>query len=132
MTAALVALAFVSAGCSTGEDRAAKQAAQKTPAPDNTATNERDRSGAELTPVDQGGSDAELAITQDIRQRIAANDALSMNGKNVKVITSGSVVTLRGPIDTNDERIVIVNAAQGTRGVTRVDDQLELVAPQGT
>jgi len=45
---------------------------------------------------------------------------------------SGSVVTLRGPIDSSEERTLIVNAAQGMSGVTRVDDQLELVTPEGS
>jgi osmotically-inducible protein OsmY len=92
---------------------------------DNTRLNTRDRSGT-LTPIDQGNSKAEIAITASIRRGVMSDHALSFTAKNVKVITVGSRVTLRGPVKSDAERTEIENLARQTAGVTDVDDQLEV------
>lgn len=96
-------------------------------AADNTDKNERDRSGAALTPGDQGGSEADRTVTQQVRQGVMAEDALSITGKNVKVITVDGVVTLRGPVKSAEEKATIASIAQRVSGVKRVDNQLETV-----
>ena len=95
---------------------------------DNTKTNERDRNTAALTPGDQGENDIDRTITQKIRQGVMKDDALSMTAKNVKIITANSVVTLRGPVKSEKEKSDIVAIAQGTDGVKRVDNQLDITA----
>lgn len=94
---------------------------------DNTDKNERDRSGAALTSGDQGGSEADRTVTQQVRQGVMADDALSTTGKNVKIITVDGVVTLRGPVKTAQEKSTIASIAQRVSGVKRVDNQLETV-----
>jgi hyperosmotically inducible periplasmic protein len=96
-------------------------------AADNTDKNERDRNGAALTPGDQGGSEADRTVTQQVRQGVMAEDALSTTGKNVKVITVDGVVTLRGPVKSAEEKATIASIAQRVNGVKRVDNQLETV-----
>lgn len=93
---------------------------------DNTGINERDR-GAATTPADQGSSTAETNITASIRKGIMADDKLSFNGKNVKVITVGSKVTLRGPVESDQAKAAIADLATRTAGVSEVDNQLEVV-----
>jgi osmotically-inducible protein OsmY len=93
--------------------------------PDNTAVNERDRSGATLTPADQGGSESDLRITQSIRQALM-DEELSMNARNAKVITVDGMVTLRGPVENEGERQRIAELARGVTGVRNVDNQLEV------
>lgn len=93
---------------------------------DNTAKNTRDRDDKTLTPMDQGGSESDRTITQDIRKAVMAKDGMSTNAQNVKIITVESVVTLRGPVKTPDEKSTIVALATKTAGVKRVDDQLEV------
>ena len=56
--------------------------------PDNTATNERDRSGETKTSGDQSNSSADLKITQAIRRALIKDPELSMAAKNIKVITA--------------------------------------------
>jgi osmotically-inducible protein OsmY len=99
----------------------------KVPA-DNTDKNERDRDGNTLTPGDQAENDIDRTITQKVRQAVVAKDGLSMNAKNVKIITANGIVTLRGPVKTASEKADIAAMAQGTAGVTRVDNQLEVAA----
>jgi osmotically-inducible protein OsmY len=97
-------------------------------APDNTEVNQRDRKADALTPGDQGDSEVDLTITRTIRQGVMKDDLLSMTAKNVKIITVGSVVTLRGPVKSEKERENILAIARGTDGVKRVDNQLEIAA----
>jgi hyperosmotically inducible protein len=99
---------------------------QAAPDADDTAKNARDRDGTTLTPMDQGTSDRDVAITQQIRKSVVAHDGLSTNAKNVKIITTNGVVTLRGPVKNADEKNVVASLASKTSGVTRVDDQTEI------
>lgn len=92
---------------------------------DNTRVNIRDRSGT-LTPMNQGNSTSELGITASIRKGVMRDGTLSFTAKNVKIITVGSTVTLRGPVKSDAERTTIENLARQTAGVTAVDDQLEV------
>jgi osmotically-inducible protein OsmY len=97
-------------------------------AADNTGRNVRDRNDQAVTPGDQGSSDADLKITQEIRRALTESDQLSTNAKNVKIITLDRVVTLRGPVSSAAERDAIAKVAKSTAGVQRVDNQLEIAA----
>jgi len=93
---------------------------------DNTARNVRDRDDRTVTPMDQGGSAGDRTITAEIRKQITDDAALSMNAKNVKVITQDGVVTLRGPVKSAQEKTAVAGIARKAAGVKRVDDQLEV------
>jgi hyperosmotically inducible periplasmic protein len=96
-------------------------------APDNTGRNTRDRSEGTLTPGDQGGSEADRETTRRIRRAITRNDQLSANAKNIKIITINGKVTLRGPVDSEQEKQTIDSIVKQS-GVTSFDDQLEVKA----
>jgi hyperosmotically inducible periplasmic protein len=96
------------------------------PDADNTGRNVRDRDDRTLTPTDQGNSASDRTITAQIRREIVANDALSTNAHNVKIITTDGVVTLRGPVKTAREKATVGAVAQRASGVRRVDNQLEI------
>ena len=104
------------------------QAPSATTAPDNTERNVQDRSGATLTPGDQSESEADRTLTQKVRQAVVADDSLSTNAHNIKIITSNGVVTLRGPVNTAKEKATIDAKAQQIAGATKIDNQLEIVA----
>jgi hypothetical protein len=91
----------------------------------NTKINERDRHGS-LTPMDQGGSAAERNITAAIRRGVVGDKGLSFTAKNIKIITNGSKVTLRGPVKSDQERSAIEAHATQATGVTEVDNQIEV------
>ncbi len=92
---------------------------------DNTGRNERDRDDS-LTPVDQGNTPAEIVITASIRKDVMAEPSLSFTAKNVKVVTIGNRVTLRGPVSTEAEKTLIEAVALRTTGVSHIDNQLEV------
>jgi hyperosmotically inducible periplasmic protein len=94
--------------------------------PDNTATNERDRSGETKTSGDQLNSSADLKTTQAIRQALMKDDELSMTAKNIKVITANGHVTLRGPVKTAQEKAKIDQLAKSAAGGAQVDNQLDV------
>lgn len=101
---------------------------KRTRAPDNTAVNDRDREGEKKTPLDQSNSVAAIDISATIRQSVLAQPDLSMYADNVKIITIGSRVTLRGVVKSAGERDRIAQIATQTAGVTAVDNELT-VAP---
>ena len=95
---------------------------------DNTGKHVRDRGHDTLTPGDQSESEADVNITREIRKAIVADDALSTNAHNVKIITANGVVTLRGPVKTAEEKASIAEKAKQVAGVSRVDNQLEVAS----
>ena len=95
---------------------------------DNTKKNERDRSGETKTPGDQSNAPEDLKTTQAIRQALMKDDGLSMTAKNIKVITSGGHVTLRGPVKSAEEKMKIDKLAKSAAGHAKVDNQLEVKA----
>lgn len=96
---------------------------------DNTGKNVRDRDPAALTAGDQSNASSDVTITQEIRKAVMADDVLSTNAQNVKIITTaGGVVTLRGPVKSTEEKANIGAKALAAPGVTKVDNQLEIAS----
>ena len=102
-------------------------AEEKKPA-DNTGKNERDRSGETLTPGDQSNSPEDLKLTQTIRKAVVKDESLTMTAKNIKIITAGGQVTLRGPVNSPEEKMKIEKLAKSAAGAAKVDNQLEIKA----
>jgi hyperosmotically inducible protein len=94
--------------------------------PDNTATNERDRSGETKTSGDQSNNSADLKTTQAIRQALMKDGTLSITAKNIKVITANGHVTLRGPVKTAQEKTKIDQLAKSAAGGAQIDNQLDV------
>jgi hyperosmotically inducible protein len=93
---------------------------------DNTRQNARDRDGRKLTPVDQGNSPADVETTALIRKKLVASSELSVNAKNVKIITQNGHVTLRGPVNSAEEKRVIGEIAARIAKAGQVDNQLDV------
>ena len=95
-------------------------------AADNTAKNQRDRSGETQTSGDQANDSAATQTTAAIRRAVMDDDSLSMEAKNVKIITAGDTVTLRGPVKNVDEKTKIEQLAQSAASNAKIDNQLEI------
>ena len=122
---AIIAM-LVIGGCSKDRTADEKTAQTTTPAPDNSGVNVRDRNDQTPTAGDKAENEADRKISQNIRQSLTADDTLSINGKNVKVITIDGKVTLRGPVKSEQEKSAIAAKAQQVAGVKNVDNQLEV------
>ncbi len=70
--------------------------------PDNTATNERDRSSETQTSGDQS------------------------NSSSVKIITANGQVTLRGPVKTAQEKSKIDQLARSAASSAKIENQLDV------
>ena len=105
-----------------------KQVSQTAVEPDNSARNVRDRDDQNKTTGDQSENEADRTITQNIRRAVTADDSLSTNAKNVKIITNNGTVTLRGPVKSEKEKAEIEAKAKQVAGVKSVDNQLEVAS----
>src|ERR1700675_857909 len=85
---------------------AAAQASQQT-APDNTKVNERDRDKSEPTADQQKENRSDRDITQQIRQSVIKDKSLSSYAHNVKIISQNGMVTLKGPVRSEEEKSAI-------------------------
>ena len=94
--------------------------------PDNTGVNARDKSHDTTLPTDQSNAKSDLELAAAIRKAIVDDKSLSVIAQNVKVVTQGGTVTLRGPVQTADEKTRIGQLARNTAGVKSVDNQLDI------
>jgi hyperosmotically inducible periplasmic protein len=100
-----------------------------TPAPDNTGRNERDAAGNTKTPIDQDENQADVTTTAEIRKMITGDSSMSINARNVKIVTSQGKVTLRGPVDSATEKEAVEKFARDVAGETNVTSEIEVVQP---
>jgi osmotically-inducible protein OsmY len=77
-----------------------------------------------VTPLDQSEREADVAVTQRIRQALLRED-LSFTAKNVLVITEADHVVLKGQVrsQAEAERIKGIAATMTTK---RIEDVLEV------
>ena len=76
--------------------------------------------------MDQGNSKADVSTTAQIRKEIIAGKNMSVNARNVKIITMDGRVTLRGPVKTAEEKRLIGEIADRIATAVNVDNQLEV------
>jgi hyperosmotically inducible protein len=80
---------------------------------ENTKVSQQDQ----VTPIDQGENEADLTVTQNIRQALIDDDSLTLAAKNVTIVTTNNEVTLRGEVNTAAEKKTIgVLAAKNSAG----------------
>jgi osmotically-inducible protein OsmY len=125
LLASLAAAPFVLGACERSPSTAARSAPTR---PDNTANNRPDRDmDATRTPEDQSNSQEDLELTAAIRRAVVQDDTLSMNAKNIKIITDkAGGVTLRGVVDSQAEKDLVEQKAKGVARVSRVTNELEV------
>jgi len=88
--------------------------------PDNT----RENRGNEPTADQQKMNTADRTITRQIRRAIVTDKSLSTYAHNVKIITQGGSVTLKGPVRSEEEKKAIEAKATQIAGDGKVTDDL--------
>ena len=93
--------------------------------PDNTATNERDRSGETQH---LATSQTVLRIKNHAGHPAGANERRRAfnDCEEIKVITADGHVTLRGPVKTAQEKAKIDQLAKSAAGGAQIDNQLDV------
>lgn len=100
---------------------------ESSPAPDNTKTNQRDRSDTQPTADQQQQNRSDLELTQKIRKSLVNDRSLSTYAHNVKVIAQHGMVTLKGPVRSDEEKRAVEAKATEVAGESNVTSQLEVV-----
>jgi hyperosmotically inducible periplasmic protein len=94
--------------------------------PDNSGINRRDRSESAKTPENQGSDQGDVELTRQIRKEITQDDSLSTLAHNVKIVTEKGKVTLRGPVNSQNEKEKIGQKAQQIAGADKVQNELDV------
>ena len=90
-------------------------------APDNSARNKNQTTTADQQPENK----SDLEITRDIRRSIVSDKSLSTYAHNVKIITQNGAVTLKGPVDSEQEKQTVASkAAEVVGGSDKVTNEL--------
>ena len=99
---------------------------QPTPAADNTKMNQRDRNTNEPTADQQKDNRSDREITRQIRQSIMKDKSLSTYAHNVKIISQNGMVTLKGPVRSEEEKKSIAAKASQVAGESKVTNELDV------
>ena len=108
----------------------AGSALAQTPA-DNTKVNTRDRSEGAVTADQQKENAADRTLTQKVRQSLMSDKSLSTYAHNVKIVSQGREVTLKGPVRSDEEKQIIEARAAEVAGTGHVRNELT-IAPAKT
>jgi hyperosmotically inducible periplasmic protein len=95
---------------------------------DNTRRNSSEQNKNTETAEKQSNNKDDLALTQKVRQAVMKDGSLSMNAKNVKIIAQDGKITLKGPVNSQQEKDTIGTEAGEIAGKDNVDNQLEVKA----
>jgi hyperosmotically inducible periplasmic protein len=95
---------------------------------DNTWRNSSEQNKNTETAEKQSNSKDDLTLTQRVRQAVIKDGSLSMSAKNVKIIAQDGKITLKGPVDSQQEKDTIGTEAGEIAGKDKVDNQLEVKA----
>jgi hyperosmotically inducible protein len=96
------------------------------PAPDNTKMNDRDRNSNQPTADQQKENRPDLEITKQIRQALVRDKSLSPYAHNVKIVSQGGMVTLRGSVHSDEEKKAVEAKAVEVAGEGKVNNQLDV------
>jgi osmotically-inducible protein OsmY len=95
---------------------------------DNTAQNRGALQKNAVTAEKQGNLQSEVDVLAGVRKCIMADKELSMDAKNAKILYSKGRVTLRGPVDSAEERAKVEELAKSCSGVSTVKNLLTVAA----
>jgi osmotically-inducible protein OsmY len=93
---------------------------------DNSGKNIRDRNDYRKTADDQALAGRDIEFLAQIRSKLTANDNLSVNAKNVKIIIDANTVTLRGPVKSAEEKELIEQISLAVTPGYKIISELEV------
>jgi osmotically-inducible protein OsmY len=116
----LASVLAVSAANSQTADSATKQDAS------NTKANATDRNTDAKTPLDQSNDKESIDMTAGIRRAVLEDKSLSTAAHNIKIVTNGNVVTLRGPVESADEKKRVESLAMKVAAGKQVRNEISI------
>ncbi|MFA6237863.1 MAG: BON domain-containing protein [Bacteriovorax sp.] len=70
------------------------------------------------------GTITDVEVTRKLRERLMADDQLSTNAQNIKIVTVKDAITLQGPVASRAEKVKIENFARAMAGKKKVYNRL--------
>jgi len=98
-------------------------------APDNTKVNQRDRAKGAVTADQQKDNATDRDLTQRIRKSLMNDKSLSTYAHNIKVVSQGGHVTLKGPVRSAEEKASVEAKAVEVAGAGHVTNRIS-IAPE--
>jgi hyperosmotically inducible periplasmic protein len=118
-----VASAAIALSCLPGAPSAGQAFAQTgttQTAPDNSKQNKNQAQTAD----DQTNAKSDRLITQKIRKAIMADKNLSTYAHNVKIVTVNGAVTLKGPVQSEEEKQKVASEAANAVSADKITNEL--------
>jgi len=98
------------------------------PKADNTKVNKKDKMAGAVTADQQKMNAADRELTQKVRKAIVADKSLSTYAHNVKVVARDGMVTLKGPVRSDEEKSAVEAKATEAAGAGKVTNELTVAA----
>ena len=94
---------------------------------DNTKINQRDRNQNEPTADQQKENASDRVLAQQVRRALVKDKSLSTYAHNIKVIAQDGVVTLKGPVHSDQEKQAIeAKAAEAAGGADKIKSEIDV------
>ena len=94
--------------------------------PDNTKVNERERDKSQPTADQQKENKSDRDLARQIRRALVQDKSLSTYAHNVKVVVQDGMVTLKGPVHSDQEKQAVEAKAAEIAGAEKVTNQIEV------
>jgi hyperosmotically inducible protein len=95
---------------------------------DNTKVNQPDRNKAEPTADQQKDNATDRQLAQQIRKALVKDKSLSTYAHNVKVIAQNGMVTLKGPVKSEEEKQAVEAKAGQIAGSDKVTSEIQVAS----
>lgn len=119
------ALLFTLAGLILAAPIAAN-AQDKPTTPDNTKVNKRDRQAGAVTADQQKENTGDRELSANIRRALMEDKDLSTYAHNVKIVAENGIVTLKGPVRSQEEKKAVEAKATEVAGAGKVKNMISV------
>ena len=94
---------------------------------DNTKMNQRDRNQNEPTADQQKENSSDRVLAQQVRRALVKDKSLSTYAHNIKVVAQNGIVTLKGPVHSDQEKQAIESkAAEAAGGADKIKSEIDV------
>jgi len=105
----------------------AQQQCEPAAAPDNTKVNQRDRDKSQPTAEQQKETKSDRELARQVRHSLVKDKSLSTYAHNIKVIARDGMVTLKGPVHSDQEKQAVeAKAAEAAGGSDKIKSEIEV------
>jgi osmotically-inducible protein OsmY len=99
--------------------------------PDNSRMNQSSANNTTQTAERQKNNKGDRDLTAQIRKSIVGDKSLSTYAHNVKIVTRNGMVTLKGPVRSDDEKAAVEKYATQAAGDGKVTNNLTVAPKKG-